>query len=45
MVRAPRSLLVVGKAIGLNEVPDALGQLSKGQGPPRVVAHPTPAES
>jgi hypothetical protein len=43
--RTPRSLRVVGKAFGRNEVPDALGQPRKGQGPPRVFVHPTPAES
>jgi threonine dehydrogenase-like Zn-dependent dehydrogenase len=33
-------LPAVGKAIGLDEVPEALDQLRKGQGPPRVVVHP-----
>jgi len=35
-------LPAIGKAIGLDEVPDALDQLRRGQGPPRVVVHPTP---
>jgi threonine dehydrogenase-like Zn-dependent dehydrogenase len=38
-------LPAIGKAIGLDEVPDALDQLRRGQGPPRVVVHPTPAAS
>jgi threonine dehydrogenase-like Zn-dependent dehydrogenase len=31
----------IGKAIGLDEVPDAIDQARKSQGPPRVVVHPT----
>ena len=31
----------IGKMIGLDEVPDAIDQVRKGQGPPRVVVHPT----
>ncbi len=31
----------IGKIIGLDEVPDAIDQVRKGQGPPRVVVHPT----
>lgn len=30
----------IGRTIGLDEVPDAIDQLRKGQGPPRVVVHP-----
>ncbi|WP_235892268.1 hypothetical protein [Mycolicibacterium hodleri] len=36
-------LPAIGKVIGLDEVPEALEQLRKGQGPPRVVVHPTSA--
>jgi threonine dehydrogenase-like Zn-dependent dehydrogenase len=38
-------LPAIGKAIGLDEVPEALDQLRKGQGPPRVVVHPTSASA
>ncbi len=31
----------IGRTIGLDEVPDAIDQVRKGQGPPRVVVHPT----
>jgi threonine dehydrogenase-like Zn-dependent dehydrogenase len=31
----------IGKVIGLNEVPDAIDQVRKSQGPPRIVVHPT----
>jgi threonine dehydrogenase-like Zn-dependent dehydrogenase len=31
----------VGRIIGLDEVPDAIDQVRKGQGPPRVVVHPS----
>jgi threonine dehydrogenase-like Zn-dependent dehydrogenase len=31
----------IGKVIGLDEVPDAIDQARKSQGPPRVVVHPT----
>jgi hypothetical protein len=31
----------IGRIIGLDEVPDAIDQVRKGQGPPRVVVHPT----
>jgi len=31
----------IGRVIGLDEVPDAIEQVRKGQGPPRVVVHPT----
>jgi threonine dehydrogenase-like Zn-dependent dehydrogenase len=31
----------IGKIIGLDEVPDAIDQVRKGQGPPRVVVHPS----
>jgi threonine dehydrogenase-like Zn-dependent dehydrogenase len=30
----------VGRTIGLDEVPEAIDQVRKGQGPPRVVVHP-----
>ena len=30
-----------GKIIGLDDVPGAIDQVRKGQGPPRVVVHPT----
>jgi threonine dehydrogenase-like Zn-dependent dehydrogenase len=32
----------IGKVIGLDEVPDALEQVRKAQGPPRIVIHHTP---
>jgi threonine dehydrogenase-like Zn-dependent dehydrogenase len=35
------TLLSVGRTIGLDEVPDALDQVRRSQGPPRVVVHPT----
>jgi threonine dehydrogenase-like Zn-dependent dehydrogenase len=31
----------VGRTIGLDEVPDAIDQVRRSQGPPRVVVHPT----
>ena len=31
----------IGRVIGLDEVPEAIDQVRKGQGPPRVVVHPT----
>ena len=31
----------IGRIIGLDDVPDAIDQVRKGQGPPRVVVHPT----
>ena len=31
----------IGRVIGLDEVPDAIDQVRKGQGPPRVVVHPS----
>jgi threonine dehydrogenase-like Zn-dependent dehydrogenase len=31
----------IGKVIGLDEVPEAIDQARKSQGPPRVVVHPT----
>ena len=31
----------IGKVISLDEVPDAIDQARKSQGPPRVVVHPT----
>jgi threonine dehydrogenase-like Zn-dependent dehydrogenase len=31
----------IGRIISLDEVPDAIDQVRKGQGPPRVVVHPT----
>lgn len=31
----------IGRIIGLDEVPEAIDQVRKGQGPPRVVVHPT----
>jgi threonine dehydrogenase-like Zn-dependent dehydrogenase len=31
----------VGRTIGLDEVPEALDQVRRSQGPPRVVVHPT----
>ncbi|MET0698722.1 MAG: zinc-binding dehydrogenase [Mycobacterium sp.] len=34
-------LPAVGKTITLDEVPDALNQLRRGEGPPRVVVHPS----
>ncbi|MGV0581837.1 zinc-binding dehydrogenase [Mycolicibacterium elephantis] len=30
----------IGRTIGLDEVPEAIDQVRKGQGPPRVVVHP-----
>ncbi|MBV8348119.1 MAG: zinc-binding dehydrogenase, partial [Mycolicibacterium sp.] len=30
----------IGKVIGLDEVPDALDQVRRSQGPPRIVVHP-----
>jgi threonine dehydrogenase-like Zn-dependent dehydrogenase len=33
--------LSIGSTIGLDEVPEAIDQVRKGQGPPRVVVHPT----
>ena len=33
----------IGRIIGLDEVPDAIDQVRKGQGPPRVVVHPNPS--
>ncbi|MET0757337.1 MAG: hypothetical protein ABWY39_05050 [Mycobacterium sp.] len=31
----------IGKVIGLDEVPDAIDEARKSQGPPRIVVHPT----
>ena len=31
----------IGRTIGLDEVPEAIDQVRKGQGPPRVVVHPS----
>lgn len=31
----------IGEVIGLDEVPEAIDQVRQGQGPPRVVVHPT----
>ena len=39
--RPTRSSPSIGRVIGLDEVPDAIDQVRKGQGPPRVVVHPT----
>ena len=31
----------IGRTIGLDEVPDAIDQVRKGQGPPRIMVHPS----
>jgi threonine dehydrogenase-like Zn-dependent dehydrogenase len=31
----------IGATIGLDDVPEAIDQVRKGQGPPRVIVHPT----
>ncbi|MEO3760289.1 hypothetical protein ABGB19_18645 [Mycobacterium sp. B14F4] len=31
----------IGRLIGLDEDPEAIDQVRKGQGPPRVVVHPS----
>ena len=33
----------IGRIIGLDDVPDAIDQVRKGQGPPRVIVHPSPS--